>query len=163
MSGIQFKVKPLIKALLIFQTWEYDWVQREWSKMAPLYQGRHSHACALAHNGQMIVVAGGMSVPDQIEGTTTAEMLDLMTGMWHKMPLLPHAIAGALFAKLEPGSPHGSGPFAFIGGSFQNNQILQFVRRGKFETGNEATQRVLSQARRFPAVIVASPRLICLR
>ena len=36
-------------------------MQRKWSEedsIAPLYTGRHSHACSLAHNGEVVVVAG---------------------------------------------------------------------------------------------------------
>ena len=43
------------------KVWEYDWVQRQWSEedsIAPLYTGRHSHACALTHDGEVVVVAG---------------------------------------------------------------------------------------------------------
>ena len=65
-------------------------------------------------------------------------------------------------AKLSPGAPHGYGDFALVGGSYTNPELLQFVVRGMFETGNEATERSLTVQRRYAVVVVASPRLVCL-
>ena len=65
-------------------------------------------------------------------------------------------------AKLSPGAPHGYGDFALVGGSYTNPKLLQFVVRGMFETGNEATERSLTVQRRYAVVVVASPRLVCL-
>jgi len=148
------------------KVWEYDWVQRKWSEdgaIAPLYTGRHSHACSLAHNGEVVVVAGGLTElePDG-DGSVSVELLQISSSMWHKMPAMPHPIYGGISAKLSPGAPHGYGDFALIGGSLSNSKLLQFVVRGMFETGNEATERSLSIARRYAAVVVASPRLVCL-
>lgn len=148
------------------KVWEYDWVQRQWSEedsIAPLYTGRHSHACALAHDGEVVVVAGGLTEkePDG-DGTVSVEILQISSSIWHKMPALPHPMYGGVSAKLSPGAPHGYGDFALVGGSYTNSELLQFVVRGMFETGNEATERSLTVKRRYAVVVVASPRLVCL-
>ncbi len=92
----------------------------------------------------------------------SVEILDLNAAIWHKMPALPHPVAGGKVANLNPGSPHGQGEFALVGGSLEHKEILQFVRRGQFEAGNEATERSLSLPRRDAVVLVVAPRLTCL-
>lgn len=110
----------------------------------------------------MVVVAGGISDQTNPDGATSVEMLDLSTSIWHKLPSLPHALIGGRAAKLSPGTPYGHGTFALVGGSLSKQQILQFVRRAQFETGNEATERSLSYPRNYAAVLTVSPRLVCL-
>lgn len=147
----------------MIKVWEYDWIQRDWSLTAPLLNGRHSHACSLSHEGEVVVVAGGISDQTNPDGTTSVEMLDLSTSIWHKLPSLPHPVIGGRAAKLSPGTPYGYGNFALVGGgSSLSKQILQFVRRAQFETGNEATERSLSYPRNYAAVLTVSPRLVCL-
>ena len=61
--------------------------------MAPLYNGRHSHACAIVNDGEFIVVAGGVTIEsEEIGGSTIAEMFELSTLTWHKMPALPKGL-----------------------------------------------------------------------
>ena len=141
------------------KVWEYDWIQREWSETAPLHTGRHSHTCALVNEGQYVIVAGGQS--QDSDDLNSVEMLELATSIWHKMAPLPHPILGANMAKLDPGAPYGTGPLAFVGGSLSHPELLEFVRRNQFEVGNEARRRQLMRPRRFAAVVVANPRLIC--
>ena len=148
----------LSKAEISSKVWEYDWIQREWSETAPLHTARHSHTCALVNGGQYVIVAGGQTSESDLE---SVELLELQTSIWHKMAPLPHPIYGAQMAKLDPGAPYGSGPLAFVGGSLSHPEILQFVRRNQFEVGNEATSRRLIRPRRYAAVIVANPRMIC--
>ena len=146
------------------KVWEYDWIHRQWSEMAPLHTGRHSHTCAVVNEGEFVIVAGGQGeqgLDSGQNGLKSVEMFEVKTSIWHKMAPLPHAIFGAQIAKLDPGAPYGSGPLAVVGGSLENPELLQFVRRNQFEVGNEATGRQLVRPRRYSAVIVANPRLVC--
>ena len=130
--------------------------------MAPLHTGRHSHTCAVVNEGDFVIVAGGKSLDSEdTNGLKSVEMFEVQTSTWHKMAPLPHAIFGAQIAKLDPGAPYGTGPMASVGGSLGNPELLQFVRRSQFEVGNEATSRRLVRPRRYAAVIVANPRLVC--
>ena len=113
----------------------------------------------MTHDGAVIVVAGGQTSADEV--TLTVEMLELSTSIWHKMPKIPNSVIGSHAVKLNPGLPHGHGDFALVGGNFEHSEILQFVRRSQFQTGNEATERSLSVPRRYAAILVASPRLVC--
>lgn len=146
------------------QVWEYDWSLRQWSSMAPLYEGRHSHSCALVNDGEFVIVAGGLSSlasSPQLGGSTSAEMLELATSTWHKLPAMPRPFFGAVAAKLDPGSPHGSGPLAFVGGTFSQSTMMHFVKRGLFEMGKASEEKQISTPRRYAVVLVANPRLVC--
>ena len=61
---IQFRIM-LIK---LIQVWLYDWAHREWESIAPLYDGRNSHSCALVNDGAFVVVAGGLTADDSGSG-----------------------------------------------------------------------------------------------
>ena len=63
---------------------------------APLHTGRHSHACSLAHEGEVVVVAGGLTElqSDNTGGTVSVEMLELSSLRWHTLEELPHPIYG---------------------------------------------------------------------
>ena len=74
-----------------------------------MYNGRHSHSCGIVNDGEYIVVAGGIHGKDSFEsgGSSSAEVLELSSKTWHKLPELPKPIYGAVAAKLDPGAPRG--------------------------------------------------------
>lgn len=144
------------------KVWQYDWARRRWSSAGSLKYGRNSHSCALVNKGNYVVVAGGLTDESSygVGGTRLAEMLEVSTGHWHIMPELPRAVFGAIAAKLEPIAAHGSGELALIGGSEEDKRLLYFVRRGQFED-SDTYKQTLDVNRRYPLIIVASPRIIC--
>jgi hypothetical protein len=129
--------------------------------MAPMYYGRNSHSCALVNSAEFVIVAGGLisSDSESAGGTRMAEMFEISTETWHRMPETPRPFFGARSASLDPGASHGSGPIAFVGGS---PKLMYFVKRGQFEEVESDNQRVLSIPRRYAVVLVASPNLVCL-
>ena len=78
------------------------------------------------------------------------------------IPPICKAFFGAVAAKLDPGVPHGVGPYGFVGGSTDNGRIMQFVKRGQFEfpKGTDDDED-LTVPRRYAVVLVVSPRVLC--
>ena len=83
------------------RTWIYDWGDYSWIEIsARLREGRHSHACTAFDEGDMVVVAGGISKESDDEAIVT-EVLHLSTGIWKSVRRLPWPSFGVSFIKLS--------------------------------------------------------------
>jgi hypothetical protein len=139
--------------------YRFDWKRRKWDKLDDLKYGRHSHACSLALGGEYVIVAGGESGYESIQGggSQTAEIMEVSTGHWHIMPKLSKPIWGGVFVQI------GNLPFLIGGSSDDDSHPIQLIEKGDFQQSNQTFNPSIKfkNNRRYSVSIITQEKFVC--
>lgn len=139
--------------------WMFDWKRRKWDKWDDLKYGRHSHACSLALGGEYVIVAGGVTDYESVQGggSQTAEIMEVTTGHWHIMPKLSKPLWGGVFVQII------NLPF-LIGGSPDNDSLpIQLIEKGDFQSTNVTFNPsiVHENERKYAVSVITQEKFVC--